>query len=134
MSSEGRIAIAQASGDLHLVRPRNTSAERFEPRNWVAASLARDGIAWADEFTLVIAEGTAESTAPRIRVVDVTTLRVRLFDISPAANGILAAGPFAYWVDAGGSGVYHVDLESGLVERMFGPLEKGASLGALAVR
>lgn len=134
MSSEGRIATAQASGDVHLVRPRNTSAERFEPRNWVKAPLARDGIAWADEFTLVIAEGTAESAIPRIRVVDVTTLRVRLFDISATANGILAWGPFAYWVDAGGSGIYHVDLASGLVERMFGPLEKGASLGALAVR
>ena len=92
-----------------------------------------DGIAAADEWRIAVA--TPGQTA-KLQVIDRVLERLTgTFDLpNTPANGILAYGQFAYWVDAEGTGVYHVDLQSGLVERMYGPLGKGALLGALAPR
>ena len=135
MWQDGKIASVHAFGDLRLVRARGTAALALSPNDWVKTAVGLDGLAWADQFTLVVAESDPAVARPRIHVIDTTTYRTRRFDLpSRPANGILAFGQFAYWVAQDASGVYHVDLQSGLVEKMYGPLEKGASLGALAVR
>ncbi len=135
MAPDGKIATAQAFGELHLIRPRTTSAETLSPQGWTKTPVGLDGLAWSDPYKLVVAGSAPEASRQRLAVIDVTTYRVLLWDLpNRPIDGVLAYGQFAFWVADDASGVYHIDLLSGLVEKMYGPLERGASLGALAVR
>lgn len=129
MAPDGTIYAASAEGGVFRIRAgtRNVDAP------WRIASFApivTDGLAWAAPNTVVVAQGGAR---PRLHVLDASANQPRTFDLpNVPANGILASGQFVYWVDVAGSGLYHIDITTGLVERMHGPLTQGSSLGAVS--
>lgn len=132
MRQDGAVGAVHSFGTIYRLGPGARTAEEIAPPEWVKTPVARDGVAWADRFTIVIAQ---DEPQPRVHVVDTVTDRVRSFDLpTRPGSGILASGRFAYWLDEEGGGVFHIDLQSGLVERMYGPLVRGATLGALALR
>lgn len=128
----GEIAGVNLAGEISRIRSGATALEELTPAEWVKTAVALDGLAYADQYTLILVQ---DEPRPRIHVIDTVMERFRSFGLpNRPANGILASGQFAYWVDRDGSGVYHVDVRSGLVEKMYGPFEPGASLAALAIR
>ncbi len=131
MLPDGTILAAYPSGAVKRV-PRGARDGRRS--DWVlGANLARDGVAAPDAGRIVLVHG---SDRPKAFVFGSEVGDARGSQPLPhaPASGVLALGQFAYWVDADATGVYHVDLNTGLVEKMFGSLEKGAALAALAPR
>lgn len=131
MSPDGAVFAAHASGVLRKIASGTSSAETLRSAALPDGVLS-NGLA-ADALRLVVATGGRE---PRLYTFGtyLGDTRASLKLPHAPASGILAFGQFAYWVDADATGVYHVDLSGGLVERMYGPLERGAWLAALAPR
>jgi hypothetical protein len=130
MAADGSIFASPRDGGILRIKAGTRGVDALSLTSF--APVVEDGLAWTAPSTLVLAQGGAR---PRLHAVDTLTGRVSSFDLpNVPANGILASGQFAYWVDVDGSGLYHIDITTGLVERMYGPLGAGSSLGAVTGR
>lgn len=134
MAEDGAIVGAYPDGALVRIRAGARELERFADLSAGRGTVVRDGVAFvqAKDERWIVARG---GEPPSVHVLGAIAGEHRAsFPLrSVPGSGILAFGQFAYWVDAAGEGVFHVDLASGLVEKMTS-LPGGATLGALAPR
>lgn len=133
MTNDGALLLAHPGGQLLRIRAGSAEIERFADVPAGAAGIARDAMAvvTADERAVVATGGER----PAVHVLGAIAGERRGSFPLPSApgSGLVAFGRFAYWVDGSGEGVFHVDLATGLIEKMTA-LPRGAVLGSLAPR
>lgn len=133
MTDDGTVVLGYPDGRLLRIRAGSAEVEPFAEIGAGAAGIVPDGLTFARADDRIVVVTGGERPVAHVLGAIAGEQRARHVLANAPGSGILAFGQFAYWVDAAGEGVYHVDLASGLIEKM-ATLPRGAVLGALATR
>jgi hypothetical protein len=114
MLADGTIVVGAESGVVYRIRSGTTAlvtGPELEQR-----SIVPDGIAGvAGDRFVIVTQANGEASA-RAHFADTGILTAGPYGLRMPASHVVALWPFVYFGSV--SGIYHVDLQSGLLERM----------------